>query len=67
MARPRGKRPDHGTRARYGRLRCRCVDCTAANAQYQREYRARTTPSTVTTETVRYRVGGVEVEQSPLW
>ena len=39
--------PDHGTRARY-QSGCHCHPCTAANCTYQRVYRERTTPRTVT-------------------
>lgn len=30
----------HGTRTKYTNDKCRCVDCTAANTQYQRDYAA---------------------------
>lgn len=36
----------HGTRPRY-QSGCRCADCTRENTQYQREYRSRTTPRSV--------------------
>lgn len=37
---------DHGTRARYGARTapCKCAACRAANAAYQRQYRARARP-----------------------
>jgi hypothetical protein len=35
------QKSQHGTIYGYMKLRCRCVLCSAANAKYHREYRAR--------------------------
>jgi hypothetical protein len=42
----------HGTRDAYGKG-CRCTPCTLANAEYQRNYRARGTGAKASTATVR--------------